>query len=631
LLSCVPFLTLLFLTTPCKASSTDYLTQLTQQVRRERLAESREWQTLLRYKPRFFGGVESQVDAPEFFLAPGGKTDPQAELEATLGALFADDRSDPELSVQCTFPARYQWLKERLQLDPDRLPELSCGPFDRWMEELQPQRITLIFPSAYLNNPASMFGHTLLRIDGRGQDEQTRLLAQTINYAARSGQAHGIPYAFNGLFGRFSGRYSMAPYYLKVRAYGDMENRDIWEYGLDLTGEELDRLLRHVWEMRSAGFDYYFLDENCSYHLLSLLEAARPELRLTDRFSWWAIPSETVRAVAEAGLLEEVRFRPSRNTILRQRASLMDAGLQRLAKRLTLGELGPDSEETRRLPPADQARVIELAVDYAAYRQNVRFGGAPQTTATVSRLLEARSRLDAPDQTPAITAPEVLPGQGHKPARAEIGYGFEDSRHFIEVTAAPGYHDLFDPQGGFTRGAQVIALRTALRYYPEENRAELERLDILDIMSLSPWDRFLQPVSWKFHLGIGRKHFESSDRLLLGRINTGFGISRDLSDRTSAHAFAEGTLEMSDRFDYFVAPGVGPGLGLMHDFTDKWRTGVFFQWRYFALEETRNDFEILARNRFAIGEGSIVGLDLSWKRHFDHGFAGGTLYWQLYF
>jgi hypothetical protein len=88
---------------------------------------------------------------------------------------------------------------------------------------------------------------------------------------------------------------------------------------------------------------------------------------------------------------------------------------------------------------------------------------------------------------------------------------------------------------------------------------------------------------------------------------------------------------MSDRFDYFVAPGVGPGLGLMHDFTDKWRTGVFFQWRYFALEETRNDFEILARNRFAIGEGSIVGLDLSWKRHFGHGFSGGTLYWRLYF
>jgi hypothetical protein len=335
--------------------------------------------------------------------------------------------------------------------------------------------------------------------------------------------------------------------------------------------------------------------------------------------------------VAAAGLLEEVRFRPARNTLLRERASLMDRRLQTLARHLTLGEFGPDAEEMGGLTPVDRARVIELALDYAAYRQNFRFGEAPPVTGTVATLLEARSRLAVPDQTPAIPAPDVAPGQGHKSARAGIGYGLEDHRQFIEITGGPAYHALFDPQGGFTPGAQVIVLLTALRYYPEEGRAELERLDVLDIMSLSPWGYFLRPVSWKLGLGLVRKRPEESDSLLLGRYNGGFGISRDLSRRTSVHAFAEGTVEMSGHFDHFVAPGVGPGIGMVHDFSDRWRTGLFFDWRYFFLGESRNDHEITARNRFALDGQSILGLDLSWKREFDHSYAGGTLYWLFYF
>ena len=96
-----------------------------------------------------------------------------------------------------------------------------------------------------------------------------------------------------------------------MKRYGDVENRDIWEYRLALTGEEVLRMLMHVWELKAAYFDYYFLDENCSYHLLSLLEAARPSLHLLDQFGLWAVPADTVRSVAEVkDLISSVTFRP---------------------------------------------------------------------------------------------------------------------------------------------------------------------------------------------------------------------------------------------------------------------------------------------------------------------------------
>ena len=118
---------------------------------------------------------------------------------------------------------------------------------------------------------ASSAGHH----DGRWPIEHERPDAD----AADTHEQRGVNYAFKGLFGGYQGRFSIAPYYVAVKTYGDIENRDIWEYGLNLTQEETSQMLRHVWEMRSAWFDYYFLDENCSYHLLSLLETARPGLR----------------------------------------------------------------------------------------------------------------------------------------------------------------------------------------------------------------------------------------------------------------------------------------------------------------------------------------------------------------
>jgi len=402
----------LFLSFPSLAQDKDYLSVLVQRARQKKLVEKAAWHTLLHYKPQQFSqGVKSLVDSESFFIAPSGKSDPKAELEATLASFFQSHEADPEKSPQCLFIARYHWLKQELAFDAERLPERPCLHFHNWMEELNPQELTLIFPAAYMNNPASMFGHTLLRIDGQGEDKETRLLDYTINFAAVTNQQRGISFAAKGLFGGYPGKFSIAPYYIKVKEYSDIENRDIWEYKLNFTLEEIKQLLRHVWEMRTAYFDYYFLDENCSYQLLSLLEVARPSLRLTDRFSWWAIPGETIRAVVEAGLLRETHFRPSRATVLRERVRLMDRYLQRLAKSL-VGLKGPQTAKAmQRLSSLEQAQVIELALDYAAYRQSLESDRVEQSEEKLLELLKRRSQLHVPDQTPLISVPRNRPNK----------------------------------------------------------------------------------------------------------------------------------------------------------------------------------------------------------------------------
>ena len=225
-----------------------YLQQLVNEAHEQKLAQQPEWHALVHYKPRLIlPGVKSLADAPNFFIAKNGKTDPIAELDATLASFFSDiEQTDQQQHPQCAFIARYHWLKQELDFDPDRLPERPCQRFSTWREALDAKELTLIFPAAYLNNPASMFGHTLLRVDAWGQDERTRLLAYAINYAADTGEDGGMAFAVKGLFGGYPGLFSIGPYYVRVRQYNDLENRDIWEYRLNFTEQEIDLLLMHV-------------------------------------------------------------------------------------------------------------------------------------------------------------------------------------------------------------------------------------------------------------------------------------------------------------------------------------------------------------------------------------------------
>ena len=115
------------------AHADPYVDELIERAQQLELAQSRQWHALLHYRDNWIlPGVTGQADDPAFYLAPRGKTDPRAELEATLRAFFLPAVEEtPELQhPQCRFVARYRWLREALDFDPQRLTPSSgyAGP-----------------------------------------------------------------------------------------------------------------------------------------------------------------------------------------------------------------------------------------------------------------------------------------------------------------------------------------------------------------------------------------------------------------------------------------------------------------------------------------------------------------------
>ncbi|HMI90203.1 MAG TPA: DUF4105 domain-containing protein, partial [Polyangiales bacterium] len=411
-----------------------YLRMLLQRARALELGKRAGWLRLGHYRSGgFASGYESDVDGPSFFLSPRGKTDPQAELEATLRAFFAPvttaDTAGKEEHPICHYPARLVFLQEALAIDPRQLTLPACKEFVTFVTEANPRSVTLVFSSYYLNNPASAFGHTFLRLDKAGMivGQKRELLDYAIDFSADVDTGNAIIYALNGLFGGFPGTVKRMPHYYKVREYNDFESRDMWDYQLALSAKELYMLVAHIWEVGHTYFDYFYVDENCSYRILALLEAAKPSLHLVDQVSSPVLPADTVKTLFEnPGLVREVTYRPSARTQFEHDIEGLSGEQKTLVEQLADDANAPLPAD---LPMTAQVQVLDAAADLVDVRsiKALVLHEDPVVAEHKRRLLERRAALRVPSPRPPITPPwEKAAERGHASKRIGLAGGFRD-------------------------------------------------------------------------------------------------------------------------------------------------------------------------------------------------------------
>ena len=614
---------------PLHARADGYADELIERARQLRLAERAEWRKLVHYVPNLVSpGVHSQIDSPAFFNAPGGKQDPRTELEATLRGFFAPPAAGDD-HPQCRFPARHAWLDAELGFDEQRLPRRECRRYREWRAAIDASQLTLVFASAYVNNPGSMYGHTLLRVDAAAQDERTRLLAYAISFAADTDETNGFAHALKGLLGAYRGVFSMLPYYLKVREYSDLEHRDLWEYELDLNAAELERVLAHAWELLPVYFDYFFFDENCAYHLLGLLQVARPELELTAQFPLWALPVDSVRALTEqAGLVRKIVYRPSSSTILAERLVRMQPQERGMARDLALGALLPADPSLSALPSERAAAVVEAAHDYLNRRRTAG-ESPPDSSALAHALLVARSAIDAPSQAPRVP-PGPRPDEGHRTSRFALGGGERDGAAFVELGLRPTYHDLLDDDAGYVGGAQVEFFHLRARAY-EGRDARIEAFIPLAVSSLLPRDDFFQPRSWRIAAGWQRTFAKSGAEPLAAGAEGGIGGAWSLARGLLAYASLEAALRVHSAFEHGYTAGGGARLGIVLDAARSWRVHAYAQQIGSLLGERTDPGAIVLEQRLTLARDAALRLDLRSERQAGQSFNAAGVFVQLYF
>jgi len=559
-----------------------YLDELQKAARAANLAERPYWHKLLHYRPdRLGSGVTSTVDAADFFLATKGKTQPAAELDATLASFFSDE---PRLEEppQCRVKGRYEWLKTRLTFDPARLPEQRCEFYEKWAAAINPAGIALVFAANDLNSPATMYGHTLLRVDVVGQTGEQRLLAHAVNYAAEVAmEGAQIGYIFQALVGGFYGEYSLYRYHERVRQYVRINHRDLWEYPVRFTREEMDRVFRHLWEMRAVGSDYLFFTENCSYMLLALLDTAREDLALTAEFDDpipYVIPIDTLRAARDVGVLGPPEFRPSLARTLTHRLERLDPAAYDWVLDYADGDAGLDDPRIAGRPDVERARMLEVVGDYLLFLFHAddleREEGMPRSRAAMAE----RSRIDARSGFDAPPPPAVTPDHGHESSRLAIGTRADRYDTAAVIRARGAYHDRLDPTAGFLPGGEIEFVDLSLLV---GDKVRVSELKLVSVQSVAPWDRAFAPWLWQAQGGLRRFGLDAiaaRPQADLGAYaDGGVGLAVGDSTRILAYAFAIGSLDANRD----VPDGYAFSAGA--------RTGVWLPWSNRFIQQLEAD------------------------------------------
>ncbi|MCD2449413.1 DUF4105 domain-containing protein [Methylicorpusculum oleiharenae] len=591
----------------------------------KQLAESPEWLALIHYQRKPLSGQwQSYVDDPGFFLAPDGKHNPAAELSATLSALTGPAQQGDQ-HASCRFPARMQWLSKILPQEAHDFAKTTCPNFEKWRKEMNSESISLIFASAYLNSPSSMFGHTLMRLDPPDNQIDTDWLAYALNFGALVDENdNSLFYAFKGLAGGYTGLFQLMPFYQKIKEYSFMENRDLWEYHLNLTPDETLRLLNHLWELQDIEFDYFYISENCSFRLLELLEVARTGSQLTGSFSFTAIPSEIVQAIHDRGFIQSVHYRPSQTGKLKSLLKAIPQQYQTLVEQLSHDIAVADNPSFTQAPISLQKLMVSAAYQLMSQRAI----GKERTAESAKRrysMLNLLNRYPQEIQTePEIAVPSA-PQTGHNSQRLILGGGIDNGKAYAELGYRLNYHDLLDNPDGYFKGAAINFFDLTARAF-EDNRYRLQKLELLSITSLSPRDLFFQPISWRVATGLAYQNYGEDE--LSGYLNGGAGLSYAWLDNSLSYGFINAHLEHNEHFDHPLQPGTGISLGQLY--YSKWGTSqlefdskIFIDGSYLYHAGLEHNF-VLSQN-----QGLRFSVKHCWNNHDD--FNQAQFSYRLYF
>jgi len=580
------------------------------------LASHQQWLHLLhfRYHP-YSLRIVSQNDSPEFFLADDGRLDAGAELRADIAA-FSQIGMAPDASAQCRFPARYHWLKQEL---PDAgFIDQPCPEFDHWASTIDAHRLTLIFPASHINSPSSMYGHTLVRLD-RKDRSSSKLLAYSVNFAAEADPSDNeLVFSWKGLTGGYPGKVSVMPYYVKTNEYQHMEYRDVWEYELSFNQSEVEQFVRHIWEVKDTFFDYYFFDENCSYRLMALLDAASERADLARHFSLKAVPVDTIRALDDDQWIHRIEFRPSAATTMESMAQQASEEEKKAAHLLVETDVPVDGI-LKDLTVGQQRRALELAQAYARYLSVKKKQANPVLRQRTIDILSARSRLPSGAAFSSADMPDTRDDEGHGSSRLMVAGARSDGQWQGNLRWRIAYHDIMDIPTGFVPGAQIQMGEFDLAYR-ESHGAYLNSLTLVDVLSLSHVTEFQKPVAWGVSAGLDR--FQARDSELFTYLNIGFGRAWQTRVPGPGDAplgfgrlFALGqvTARADNQFDDGYRLSVGPKIGWLWQGTLTQEL-VSFTWEPLSLGDERTRRSLSVEEGFS-GYGDVqlrFGFEREW-------------------
>jgi len=450
----------------------------------------------------------SPIAAPEFFFSPLGRVSPKLEFEAALKA-FQNDQ--PIYGIQktyaaCAFPARKKILEKNLSI---KFPDYPCKDLNQWLTQINADRVSMVFAGSYQGNPASIMGHTFIRLYHHDERGGNPLLSYAVGFMAHPDVSDStVVYMSKGLTGQYYGGYEIEPFYQKVGIYNNSESRDLWEYELNLNPEEVNLLALSIWELTfNSQIPYYFIDENCSYRLIQLIDTVKPKLNLTEQLSIVVLPAETIRLLTRHQLTDQLKYRASLQTKLDYKINQLDFSQKQNYQLLT--------EQKQMMANLDDIQVLDAAIDYwniKNYKKQTQLElqeSQIMNAVLARRAAIAKTSQSASEETLRLYSGINPPFLGHKPSSVLVTLtDINHKTYSLGLDYSMGVHSSDSTLFGYEQVAilEYLKIETTLKKDQNDHYDFKGRLVLLKALSLS--DVREKSLSWGFESSFGNNCFE---------------------------------------------------------------------------------------------------------------------------
>jgi hypothetical protein len=578
-----------------------------------KLHEDPNWLSLLHYrKNSFTNSWYSDIDGKYFFNSAKGNQNPGIELAATIKAMHSTYFNEINRHAQCLFPARLSWLKDNLPSFNEKLPRIKCSQFIEWRHFLNSGSLSLVYVSPSIDSSGSIFGNTFLKINPPklsknvfNKDKNT-LNARAISFAVDNTNSVQDDwfYSIKATFGKYHGKITVEPYIERIARYKNIENRNIWEYELNLSPLETEQLLAHVWELMHTKIDYYYLDENSAFLLISLIESIKPELNLTETFSLQVLPVDTIRLLIQKEVISNIKYIPSTLTNIQYHLNEYDSAQQNLVKGFINGTNTPADPEFQKLPSTVQVFIIEIANQYLQLQYKREEVDRISYKVRSLRLRKARKKLDPLIELADAPPPSVRPDQDHKTSKLRVAIGQSDSQNFIELNWRPALHDLLDNTGTYNPGTSINYLDTSIRFDNEHGLVQIKKLHFISLHSLLIGSSINKPWSFKFKTGFDRDAVFSTVENLYFNINGGIGFSFQPAKPVRFYGMLEATSIIDNDIENKITFAAGPNLGVLWQVSQNWKLWLDSSIQYY---DSKNNDNIVEKH--SLGQSYTLGND----------------------
>ena len=481
------------------------------------------WLALLHY----WGGERrwrSEVEDRAFFLDVDGASDPDGEWEADRRAFLASvDEEHFDRHARCRFPARFVLMKASLGWKDDELPHIDCREFAAHEQRLHATSLSVIFVSYNIENPASAFGHTMLYL-GSGTERGAVLADYSVSFETNTQGMSPAQYLPRGLLGGLSAGFRVAPLYERVHRYEREEQRDLWILPIEMRRDEIDQLVRHLWELKDVTFRYGFFGGNCAQKLLAIVQAVAPEYEVLPYQRVAVLPAEVGRRLVEKiGLAGEPLHRSS----LSSQYGRQVAKLSQL-ERVQLEEMVASRAVAEDASPATLSAALswsELATPNRSFRRAADTAPDPDHVWR-RKLLTARVAAGFENGEPPRPEIDRSLLQAHRPSRLTLSGGFRSNTgSVLGVSARWLLHEAIDPPNAYPPISSVEVARVDAGV-TSRRKVFVDEATLLRVERLGPSSDLQSALAWRLEVGVRRLAQSADAALHLGaELDIGVGTS----------------------------------------------------------------------------------------------------------